>query len=195
MDIRLVHLGSEVQELYRKENYKEIRKWRNRKRKGLEIAKTCGIGLDYHLVDRSSRLAYDNIAQNTIKIRRLEVEILRMYAITEMLYLSGKISNAFAFGIKSTWIRLSVKDTAPKGSNPAEGQPYPSAYMTILSKNGTDIKTLKVDRNVRLNVSENMEEGMPVTRIARTLIEALEDFPLFKERFIEEVTRILNKTK
>ena len=191
----MIQLVSEVQELYRKEGHIEIRKWRNRKRKGMEIAKICGIGEDYHLTSRYNRLAYDNIASSVIKIKRMELEILNMYAIIEMLYLSGKVGNKYALGMKSIHIKLDVKDTALRGSAPAEGKPYPSAYREIEPKFGEDVTRLKIDRNVRLNVLIEIEAGVPPKRIARTLVEALEDYPKFRDHFIEEITKILNKAK
>lgn len=193
--MKLIHLVSGVQELYRKRSPWEIRKWRSRKRKGLEIAKICGIGEDYHLASRYNRLAYDNIASSVIKIKRMELEILRMYAIIEMLYLSGEVENKYTIGMKSIHIRLDVKDTAQRGSAPDEGNPYPSAYIVIESKIGGDMIRLKIDRNVKLNVLIEIEAGVSPTRIARALIEALEDLPKFREHFIEETTRILNKAK
>lgn len=193
--MKLIHLVSEAQELYRKESHREIRKWRSRKRKGLEIKKICGVGEDYHLASRYNRLAYDNIASSVIKIKRMELEILNMYAIIEMLYLSGKVKNKYTLGLKSIHIGLDVKDTALRGSAPDEGKPYPSAYITIEPKFGEDLIRLKIDRNVRLNVSIEIEAGVSPKRIARALVEALEDYPKFREHFIEETTKILNKAK
>lgn len=195
MDTKLIHLVSEVQEIYSKESHREIRKWRNRKRKGLEIAKICGIGEDYHIASRYTRLAYDKIASSVIKIKKMELEILRIYAIIEMLYLSGKVGNKYTLGMKSIHIKLDVKDTALRGSGPDEGKPYPSAYMVIEPKFGEDVIRLKIDRNVRLNVLIEIEAGVSPTKIARALIEALEDYPEFRDHFIEETTKMLKKAK
>lgn len=193
--MKLVRIDSELNELYRKKGPRELRKWRSRKRKGLEISRICGIGLDYHLVERYSRIAYDYIASSVIKIQKMEAEILHMYAIMEKLYLLGVVGNGYKIRTKNICIKLNVKDTAPLGSAPEEGHPHAAAYMMIESNFGGDLTKIKIDRCVRINDLVEVKAGASVTRIARTFMEALEDFPKFKDYFIQEVTTRIIQAK
>lgn len=193
--MKLIHLVSEAQEIYRKRGPWEIRKWRNRKRKGLEIAKICGIGEDYHLVDRFERIVYDNIASSIIKIQRMETEILHMYAIMEMLCLSGVARNGYGIRLNGICVKVNLRDTASLASESKDGKPYSNAYIEIWSRTDGDLRKIEINRPARINLSEDVVAGMSTTRIARALKEALEDFPKFREYFIQEVTRRLNEAK
>lgn len=110
--MELIHLVSEAQEIYRKKSPIEQRKRKNRKKKGIEIARVCGVGLDYYMLGKHERRAYEYIASCVSKIRRMDSELLRMTAIMEMLQLSGVLRVGESIWMGDISIKVDTQDLA-----------------------------------------------------------------------------------
>lgn len=191
--MKLIHLISEVQEIYRKKSPIEQRKRKNRKKKGIEIARVCGVGLDYYMLGRSERLAYEYIASCVKKIRRMESEIMRMTAIMEMLRLSGVLSVGESIWMGDISIKVDVEDLAQE--KPDEVRMIARGYIEIRYIHEGNARNIRINEIGDTNIKQEIEDGIPPTRVASMLIYILERLPEFREFFIKEVTEKLNKIK
>lgn len=192
--MKLIHLVSEAQEIYRKKSPIEQRKRKNRKKKAQEIARVCGVGLDYYMLDRHQRRAYEYIASCVRKIQRMESELLRMTAIMEMLQLSGVL-----YVGESIWmggdisIKVDIKDLAQE--KPDEVRMIARGYIEIRYIHEGNARNIRINEIGDTNVKQEIEDGVPPTRVASMLIYTLERLPEFREFFIKEVAEKLNKIK
>lgn len=192
--MKLIHLVSEVQELYRKRSPWEIRKWNNRRNKGREIARICGIGSDYHLASRADRRAYDSIASSVMKIQRLETDILRITGIMEMLSLSGIARNQTIFWLDGVRVKVNVQETNPWNLD-KPSRPYAEAYLEVEYEMPNPKRHLRIDRVGKVYLPEEVEAGVEPRKIAYALTHILDVFPVFKDDFIKTVTEKINKEK
>lgn len=192
--MKLIHLVSETQEIYRRKSPIEQRKRKNRKKKGIEIAKVCGVGLDYYMLGRAERRAYENIASCVKKIIRMGSEIMRMTTIMEMLQLSGVL-----YVGESIWmggdisIKVDIKDLAQE--KPDEVRMIARGYIEIRYIHEGNARNIRINEIGDTNVKQEIEDGVPPTRVASMLIYTLESLPRFREYFMKEVTEKLNKIK
>lgn len=193
MDIQLIHLVSEAQEIYRKKSPIEQRKRKNRKKKGIEIARVCGVGLDYYMLSRHERRAYEYIASCVNKIRRMDSELLRMTAIMEMLHLSGAMNVGESIWMGDISIKVDTQDLAQ--DKPDQVRMIARGYIEVEYKHQDKVRKIKINEIGEVNVKQEIEDGVPPTRVASMLTYILERLPEFREFFIKEVTEKLNKRK
>ena len=193
MDMKLIHLVSEAQEIYRKKSPIEQRKRKNRKKKGIEIARVCGVGLDYYMLGRHERRAYEYIASCVRKIQRMESELLRMTAIIEMLQLSGVLRVGESIWMRDISINVDIEDLAKE--KPDEVRMIARGYIEIKYDHQNEVREIRINEIGDTNIKQEIEDGVPPTRVASMLIYILERLPEFREFFIKEVTEKLNKIK
>jgi len=189
----LIHLVSEAQEIYRRKSPIEQRKRKNRKKKGIEIARVCGVGLDYYMLHRHERRAYEYIVSCVSKIRRMDSELLRMTAIAEMLHLSGVMNVGESIWMGDISIKVDIKDLAQ--DKPDQVRVIARGYIEVEYKHQDKVRKIKINEIGEVNVKQEIEDGVPPTRVASMLIYILERLPEFREFFIKEVTEKLNKIK
>lgn len=193
MDMELIHLVSEAQEIYRKKSPIEQRKRKNRKKKAQEIARVCGVGLDYYMLSRNERRAYEYIASCVRKIQRMESELLRMTAIMEMLQLSGVLRVGESIWMRDISINVDIEDLAKE--KPDEVRMIARGYIEIKYDHQNEVREIRINEIGNTNIKQEIEDGVPPTRVASMLIYILERLPEFREYFIKEVTEKLNKIK
>lgn len=193
MDMQLIHLVSEAQEIYRKKSPIEQRKRKNRKKKAQEIARVCGVGLDYYMLSRNERRAYEYIASCVNKIRRMGSELLRMTAIMEMLHLSGVMNVGESIWMGDISIKVDTQDLAK--DKPDQVRMIASGYIEVEYKHKDEVRRIKINEIGDANIKQEIEDGVPPTRAASMLTYILERLPEFREFFIKEVTEKLNKRK
>ena len=191
--MKLIHLVSEAQEIYRRKSPIEQRKRKNRKKKGIEIARVCGVGLDYYMLDRHQRRAYEYIASCVRKIQRMESELLQMTAIMEMLQLSGVLRVGESIWMGDISIKVDIKDLAQ--DKPDQVRAIARGYIEVEYKHQDKVRKIKINEVGEVNLKQQIEDGVPPTRVASMLIYILERLPEFREYFIKEVTEKLNKIK
>lgn len=191
--MKLIHLVSEAQEIYRKKSPIEQRKRKNRKKKGIEIARVCGVGLDYYMLGRHERRAYEYIASCVRKIQRMESELLRMTAIIEMLQLSGVLRVGESIWMRDISINVDIEDLAKE--KPDEVRMIARGYIEIKYDHQNEVREIRINEIGDTNIKQEIEDGVPPTRVASMLIYILERLPEFREFFIKEVTEKLNKIK
>ena len=191
--MKLIHLVSEAQEIYRRKSPIEQRKRKNRKKKGIEIARVCGVGLDYYMLDRHQRRAYEYIASCVRKIQRMESELLRMTAIMEMLQLSGVLRVGESIWMRDISINVDIKDLAKE--KPDEVRMIARGCIEIKYDHQNEVREIRINEIGDTNIKQEIEDGVPPTRVASMLIYILERLPEFREYFIKEVTEKLNKIK
>lgn len=191
--MELIHLVSETQEIYRKKSPIEQRKRKNRKKKAQEIARVCGVGLDYYMLHRHERRAYEYIASCVSKIRRMDSELLRMTAIAEMIHLSGVMNVGESIWMGDISIKVDIKDLAQ--DKPDQVGVIARSYIEVEYKHQDKVRKIKINEIGEVNVKQEIEDGVPPTRVASMLIYFLERLPEFREFFIKEVTEKLNKRK
>ena len=189
----MIHLVSETQEIYRKKSPIEQKKRKNRKKKGIEIARVCGVGLDYYMLSRNERRAYEYIASCVRKIQRMESELLRMTAIMEMLQLSGVLRVGESIWMGDISIKVDTQDLAQ--AKPDQVRAIARGYIEVKYKHQDKVRKIKINEIGEVNVKQEIEDGVPPTRVASMLIYILERLPEFMEFFIKEVTEKLNKRK
>jgi len=193
MDMKLIHLVSKVQEIYRKKSPIEQRKRRNRKKKAQEIARVCGVGLDYYMLSRNERRAYEYMASCVRKIQRMESELLRMTAIMEMLQLSGVLRVGESIWMRDISINVDIEDLAKE--KPNEVRMVAQGYIEIKYDHQNEVREIRINEIGDTNIKQEIEDGVPPTRVASMLIYILERLPEFREFFIKEVEIKLNKAK
>ena len=193
MDMQLIHLVSEAQEIYRKKSPIGQRKRKNRKKKAQEIARVCGVGLDYYMLSRHERRAYECIASCVRKIQRMGSEIMRMTAIMEMLHLSGAMNVGESIWMGDISVKVDIKDLAQ--DKPDQVRVIARGYIEVEYKRQDKVREIKINEIGEVNVKQEIEDGVPPTRVASMLIYILERLPEFREFFIKEVTEKLNKRK
>ena len=191
--MQLIHLVSEAQEIYRKKNPIEQRKRKNRKKKGIEIARVCGVGLGYYMLSKHERRAYECIASCVRKIQRMESELLRMTAIMEMLQLSGVLRVGESIWMRDISINVDIKDLAKE--KPNEVRMIARGYIEIKYDHQNEVREIRINEIGDINIKQEIEDGVPPTRVASMLNYILERLPEFREYFIKEVTEKLNKIK
>lgn len=191
--MKLIHLISEVQEIYRRKSPIEQRKRKNRKKKGIEIARVCGIGLDYYMLDRHQRRAYEYIASCVRKIQRMESELLRMTAIMEMLQLSGVLRVGESIWMRDISINVDIEDLAKE--KPNEVRMIARGYIEIKYDHQNEVREIRINEIGDTNIKQEIEDGVPPSRVASMLTYILERLPEFREFFIKEVAEKLNKRK
>lgn len=191
--MKLIHLVSEAQEIYRKKSPIEQRKRKNRKKKAQEIARVCGVGLDYYMLDRHQRRAYEYIASCVRKIQRMESELLRMTAIMEMLQLSGVLRVGESIWMRDISIKVDIKDLAQE--KPDEVRMIARGYIEIRYIHEGNARNIRINEIGDTNVKQEIEDGVPPSRVASMLTCILERLPEFREFFIKEVEIKLNKAK
>lgn len=191
--MQLIHLVSEAQEIYRKKSPIEQRKRKNRKKKAQEIARVCGVGLDYYILSRNERRAYEYIASCVRKIQRMESELLRMTAIMEMLQLSGVLRVGESIWMRDISINVDIEDLAKE--KPNEVRMVARGYIEIKYDHQNEVREIRINEIGDTNIKQEIEDGVPPTRVASMLTYILERLPEFREYFIKEVTEKLNKRK
>lgn len=193
MDMQLIHLVSEAQEIYRKKSPIEQRKRKNRKKKGIEIARVCGFGLDYYMLGRHERRAYEYIASCVRKIQRMESELLRMTAIMEMLQLSGVLHVGESIWMGDISVKVDIEDLAQ--DKPDQVRVIARGYIEVEYKHQDKVRKIKINEIGEVNVKQEIEDGVPPSRVASMLIYILERLPEFREFFIKEIKIKLDKAK
>lgn len=193
MDMQLIHLVSEAQEIYRKKSPIEQRKRKNRKKKGIEIARVCGVGLDYYMLSWGERRAYDNITSCVRKIQRMGPEIMRMTTIMEMLQLSGVLRVGESIWMGDISIKVDTQDLAK--DKPDQVRMIARGYIEVEYKHQDEVRRIKINEIGETNHKQELEDGVPLTRVASMLTYTIECLPEFREYFIKEVTEKLNKRK
>lgn len=191
--MQLIHLVSEAQEIYRKKSPIEQRKRKNRKKKGIEIARVCGVGLDYYMLSRHERRAYECIASCVRKIQRMGSEIMRMTSIMEMLHLSGVLHARESIWMRDISINVDIEDLAKE--KPDEVGMIARGYIEIKYDHQNEVREIRINEIGDTNIKQEIEDGVPPTRAASMLTYILERLPEFMEFFIKEVTEKLNKRK
>lgn len=191
--MQLIHLVSEAQEIYRKKSPIEQRKRKNRKKKGIEIAKVCGVGLDYYMLSRNERRAYEYIASCVRKIQRMESELLRMTAIMEMLQLSGVLRVGESIWMGDISIKVDTQDLAR--DKPDQVRVIARGYIEVEYKHQDEVRKIKINEIGKVNIKQEIENGVPPTRVASMLTYILERLPEFREFFIKEIKIKLDKAK
>ena len=191
--MQLIHLVSEAQEIYRKKSPIEQRKRKNRKKKGIEIARVCGVGLDYYMLGRHERRAYEYIASCVSKIRRMDTELLRMTAIVEMLHLSGAMNVGESIWMGDISIKVDIQDLAQNKTD--QVRVIARGYIEVEYKHQDEVRKIKINEIGEINVKQELEDGVPLTRVASMLIYTLERLSEFREFFIKEAKIKLDKTK
>lgn len=191
--MQLIHLVSEAQEIYRKKSPIEQRKKKNRKKKGIEIARVCGVGLDYYMLSRNERRAYEYIASCVSKIRRMDSELLRMTAIMEMLHLSGAMNVGESIWMGDISIKVDTQDLAQ--DKPDQVRMIARGYIEIKYKHQDEVRRIKINEIGETNHKQELEDGVPLTRVASMLVYTLERLSEFREFFIKEIKIKLDKAK
>ena len=193
MDMQLIHLVSEAQEIYRKKSPIEQRKRKNRKKKGIEIARVCGVGLDYYMLSRNERRAYECIASCVNKIRRMDSELLKMTAIMETLHLSGAMNVGESIWMGDISIKVDTQDLAQ--DKPDQARMIARGYIEVEYKHQNEVRRIKINEIGETNHKQELEDGVPPSRVASMLIYILERLPEFREFFIKEIKIKLDKAK
>ena len=191
--MQLIHLVSEAQEIYRKKSPIEQRKRKNRKKKAQEIARVCGVGLDYYILGRHERRAYEYIASCVRKIQRMESELLRMTTIMEMLQLSGVLRVGESIWMGDISIKVDIKDLAQ--DKPDQVRIIARGYIEVEYKHQDEVRRIKINEIGETNHKQELEDGVPLTRVASILVYTLERLSEFREFFIKEVKIKLDKAK
>lgn len=191
--MELIHLVSEAQEIYRKKSPIEQRKRKNRKKKAQEIARVCGVGLDYYMLDRHQRRAYEYIASCVRKIQRMESELLRMTAIMEMLQLSGVLRVGESIWMRDISINVDIEDLAKE--KPNEVRMIARGYIEIKYDHQNEVREIRINEIGDTNIKQEIEDGVPPSRVASMLTYTLERLPEFREFFIKEIKIKLDKAK
>lgn len=191
--MQLIHLVSEAQEIYRKKSPIERRKRENRKKKGIEIVRVCGVGLDYYMLHRHERRAYEYIASCVSKIRRMDTELLRMTAIAEMLHLSGAMNVGESIWMGDISVKVDIEDLAQ--DKPDQVRVIARGYIEVEYKHQDKVRKIKINEIGEVNVKQEIEDGVPPSRVASMLIYILERLPEFREFFIKEIKIKLDKAK
>ena len=191
--MELIHLVSEAQEIYRRKSPIEQRKRKNRKKKGIEIARVCGVDLDYYMLSWGERRACENIASCVKKIQRMGSEIMRMTAIMEMLQLSGVLRVGESIWMRDISINVDIKDLAKE--KPNEVRVIARGYIEIKYDHQNEVREIRINEIGDTNIKQEIEDGVPPTRVASMLIYILERLPEFREFFIKEVKIKLDKAK
>lgn len=191
--MKLIHLVSEAQEIYRRKSPIEQGKMKNRKKKAQEIARICGVGLDYYMLSWGERRAYDNIASCVNKIRRMEPEIMRMTAIMEMLHLSGGLDVGESIWMRDIRIKVDAEDLAK--DKPDQVRVIARGYIEVEYKHQDEVRKIKINEIGEVNVKQQLEDGVPPTRVASMLTYTLERLSEFREFFIKEAKIKLDKAK
>lgn len=191
--MQLIHLVSEAQEIYRKKSPIEQRKRKNRKKKAQEIARVCGVGLDYYMLSRNERRAYEYIASCVRKIRRMDSELLRMTAIMEMLHLSGSMNVRESIRMGDISIKVDTQDLAQ--NKPDQVRMIARGYIEIKYKHQDEVRKIKINEIGETNHKQELEDGVPLTRVASMLVYTLELLSEFREFFIKEIKIKLDKAK
>lgn len=193
MDMQLIHLVSEAQEIYRKKSPIEQRKRKNRKKKGIEIARVCGVGSDYYMLSRHERRAYEYIASCVNKIRRMDSELLKMTAIMEMLHLSGAMNVGESIWMGDISIKVDTQDLAQ--DKPDQVRMIARGYIEVEYKHQDDTRRIRINEIGDTNIKQEIEDGVSPTRVANMLIYTLKRLPEFREYFIKEIKIKLDKAK
>ena len=191
--MELIHLVSEAQEIYRKKSPIEQRKRKNRKKKAQEIARVCGVGLDYYMLDRHQRQAYEYIASCVRKIQRMGSEIMRMTAIVEMLHLSGAMNVGESIWMGDISIKVDTQDLAQ--DKPDQVRIIARGYIEVEYKHQDEVRKIKINEIGKVNIKQELEDGVPLTRVASMPTYTLERLPEFREFFIKEIKIKLDKAK
>lgn len=191
--MELIHLVSEAQEIYRRKSPIEQRKRKNRKKKGIEIARVCGVDLDYYMLSWGERRACENIASCVKKIQRMGSEIMRMTSIMEMLQLSGVLRVGESIWMRDISINVDIKDLAKE--KPNEVRVIARGYIEIKYDHQNEVREIRINEIGDTNIKQEIEDGVPPTRVASMLIYILERLPEFREFFIKEVKIKLDKAK
>lgn len=191
--MQLIHLVSEAQEIYRKKSPIEQRKRKNRKKKGIEIARVCGVGLDYYMLSRNERRAYEYIASCVNKIRRMDSELLRMTAIMEMLRLSGVMNVGESIWMGDISIKVDIQDLAQ--DKPDQVRMIAHGYIEVEYKHKDEVRRIKINEIGETNHKQELKDGVPPTRVASMLTYTLERLSEFREFFIKEVKIKIDKKK
>lgn len=191
--MELIHLVSEAQEIYRRKSPIEQRKRKNRKKKGIEIARVCGVDLDYYMLSWGERRACENIASCVKKIQRMGSEIMRMTSIMEMLQLSGVLRVGESIWMRDISINVDIKDLAKE--KPNEVRVIARGYIEIKYDHQNEVREIRINEIGDTNIKQEIEDGVPPTRVASMLIYILERLPEFRELFIKEIKIKLDKAK
>lgn len=189
----MIHLVSEAQEIYRKKSPIEQRKRKNRKKKAQEIARVCGVGLDYYILSRNERRAYECIASCVRKIQRMGSEIMRMTSIMEMLHLSGVLHARESIWMRDISIKVDTQDLAQ--DKPDQVRVIARGYIEVEYKHQDEVRKIKINEIGDTNIKQELEDGVPLTRVASMLTYTLERLPEFREFFIKEIKIKLDKAK
>lgn len=189
----MIHLVSEAQEIYRKKSPIEQRKRKNRKKKGIEIARVCGVDLDYHMLSWGERRACENIASCVKKIQRMGSEIMRMTSIMEMLQLSGVLRVRESIWMRDISINVDIEDLAKE--KPDEVRMIARRYIEIKYDHQNEVREIRINEIGDTNIKQEIEDGVPPTRVASMLTYILERLPEFREFFIKEIKIKLDKAK
>ena len=90
-------------------------------------------------------------------------------------------------------INVNIEDLAKE--KPDQVGMIARGYIEIKYDHQNEVREIKINEIGEVNVKQEIEDGVPPTRVASMLIYILERLPEFMEFFIKEVTEKLNKRK
>ena len=145
------------------------------------------------MLSRNERRAYEYIASCVRKIQRMESELLRMTAIMEMLQLSGVLRVGESIWMRDISINVDIEDLAKE--KPNEVRMIARGYIEIKYDHQNEVREIRINEIGDTNIKQEIEDGVPPSRVASMLTYILERLPEFREFFIKEVAEKLNKRK
>ena len=116
-----------------------------------------------------------------------------MTAIMEMLQLSGVLRVGESIWMRDISINVNIEDLAKE--KPNEVRMIARGYIEIKYDHQNEVREIRINEIGSTNIKQEIEDGVPLTRVASMLVYTLERLPEFREFFIKEVTEKLNKIK
>ena len=90
-------------------------------------------------------------------------------------------------------IKVDTQDLAK--DKPDQARVIARGYIEVEYKHQDEVRRIKINEIGETNHKQELEDGVPLTRVASMLTYTLERLPEFREFFIKEVKIKLDKTK
>lgn len=116
-----------------------------------------------------------------------------MTAIMEMLQLSGVLRVGESIWMGDISIKVDTQDLAK--DKPDQVRMIARGYIEVEYKHQDKVRKIKINEIGKINVKQEIEDGVPPSRVASMLTYILERLPEFREFFIKEIKIKLDKAK
>lgn len=111
----------------------------------------------------------------------------------EMLQLSGVLRVGESIWMGDISIKVDTQD--PAQDKPDQVRVIARGYIEVEYKHQDKVRKIKINEIGGVNVKQEIEDGVPPSRVANILIYILERLPEFREFFIKEIKIKLDKAK